>query len=555
MKKSSKNTIFLIIFILILILGISLIFVFGFNYGGWNIPTFGGNTNNNTNYVPPLDDGTDRKVEYHDQNEKIEARFTYQDLNEANNSPITPSKTNLGEEVNILVVPVEFSDSEFSYQRRLINFGEKELNTIEASFNGEINENTYRESVASYYDKTSYGNLNLNFEITDVYHPLMKASAFLNKEGDDSIEGSTDLITEMLTRGLTIDNEPVDLLDDHYDLNNDDFIDGMWIIYNCKDEKFVNNGLGTTHFWAYTTNYIGSKSLSNYNFRYANCALSFLYDDDSNGQDAHTLIHETGHMLGLDDYYSYDYDAQFGYMGGVDMMDANIGDHSAFSKFSLGWIEPTVMYQNETNITLKPFQKSGEALIIPSSYFNDSAFSEYLILEYQTPTGLNELDANTRYHNKNYPLAYSYGLAIYHVDARLALHEVELDTGMASIDRYLDETSQNIPEIKQNSLNSAEAYMVANSNTNSFNPDYGDDYEFALVKLVSKQRLIYRPGTGIGEEAKTKADLYQKFDSFGEEQLNIYFPDGCFNNGTPISSLRIEVNEMNENSINLTINR
>ena len=169
MKKSSKNTIFLIIFILILILGISLIFVFGFNYGGWNIPTFGGNTNNNTNYVPPLDDGTDRKVEYRDQNEKIEARFTYQDLNEANNSPITPSKTNLGEEVNILVVPVEFSDSEFSYQRRLINFDKKELNAIEASFNGEINENTYRESVASYYDKTSYGNLNLNFEITDVY--------------------------------------------------------------------------------------------------------------------------------------------------------------------------------------------------------------------------------------------------------------------------------------------------------------------------------------------------------------------------------------------------
>ncbi len=555
MKKSSKNTIFLIIFILILILGISLIFVFGFNYGGWNIPTFGGNTNNNTNYVPPLEDGTNREVEYRDENEKIDARFTYQDLNEANNAPITPSKTSQNEEVNILVVPVEFSDSDDSYKKRLINFDEQELNAIEASFNGEINGNTYWESVSSYYDETSYGNLNLNFEITDVYHPLMEASRFLSLEGDDSIRGSHNLISEMLTRGLTIDNEPVDLLDSRYDINNDDFIDGMWIIYNCKDEKFVNNGLGTTHFWAYTTNYNGSGDLRNYNFRYANCALSFLYDGNHNGQDAHTLIHETGHMLGLDDYYSYDYDAEFGYMGGVDMMDANIGDHSAFSKFSLGWIEPTVMYQNETTITLKPFQESGDALIIPSSYFNDSAFSEYLILEYQTPTGLNEKDSKTRYHNNRYPLAYSYGLAIYHVDARLALHEVEIDTGMASIDKYLDENSQNIPKIKQNTSGNVEEYLVANSNTNSFNPDYGDEYEFALVKLVSKQRLIYRPGTGIGEEAKTNADLYQEFDSFGEEQLDIYFPDGCFNNGTPINSLRIEVNEMNENGINLTINR
>jgi len=57
--------------------------------------------------------------------------------------------------------------------------------------------------------------------------------------------------------------------------------------------------------------------------------------------DAHMLVHETGHMLGLEDYYSYS--GLENPCGGVDMMDLNVGDHDAYSKMVLGWVNPYVV--------------------------------------------------------------------------------------------------------------------------------------------------------------------------------------------------------------------
>jgi len=54
------------------------------------------------------------------------------------------------------------------------------------------------------------------------------------------------------------------------------------------------------------------------------------------------VIHETGHALGLPDYYDYDDKVgPRGGVGGLDMMDNNWGDHNPFSKWLLGWLELT----------------------------------------------------------------------------------------------------------------------------------------------------------------------------------------------------------------------
>ena len=50
--------------------------------------------------------------------------------------------------------------------------------------------------------------------------------------------------------------------------------------------------------------------------------------------DAHTVVHETGHALGLLDYYSTGYDGSTP-AAGIDMMDHNVGDHNAYSKWTL----------------------------------------------------------------------------------------------------------------------------------------------------------------------------------------------------------------------------
>ena len=555
MKGNIKNIVLLVTCVCAVGVGIGSIFIFGFNNGNL-LPDVPSN-NPGTSHVL-IDDGSGMQTEYQESNRTNKAAFTYLDVNESAHSPITPSSG----DVNILVVPVNFDLYDIRpYERpSYIDFNEGDyLEAMEYTFNGSSSldgANPYWESVSSYYEKSSYRNLHFNFEITDPFTPEMSASEFLSKEdltsSSSSVGGSQALITDILEHGLTKNDVPIDIFDSKYDRNEDGYIDGMWLIYNVIDGDLVSSE--SQPFWAYTTNYLAKATdtetgeIKIVGTRYANCALSFLYDDSTLGYDAHTIIHETGHMLGLDDYYSYDNSGNYGYLGGIDMMDLNIGDHSAFSKYALGWIEPTVIYKNDTTITLKPFEDTGEALIIPSSYYNDSAFSEYLILEYETPTGLNELDATKKYRNA-YPLAFSNGLAIYHVDARLIKHEIQ--NGYYTCSDYLSENENSVPEVEVRGSREY-VYLVGNSNTPSYN---GISDEYALVRLISKERTLYSENPKTSRVGSTRRDLYQAGDSFGTDQVDMFFSHNTFNNGTPINNVSIKVTSMNDEGITLHISR
>ena len=205
-------------------------------------------------------------------------------------------------------------------------------------------------------------------------------------------------------------------------------------------------------------------------------------------------------------------------------------------------------HQDDTTITLKPFESSGGALIIPSSYYNDSAFSEYLILEYKTPTGLNKLDATEKYRNA-YPLAFSNGLAIYHVDARLIEHQIQ--DGYYTCGDYLSENESSVPEVEVRDSREY-VYLVGNSNTPSYN-GISDDY--ARVRLISKERTLYSENPKTSRVGSTRRDLYQAGDSFGTDQIDMFFSHNTFNNGTPINNISIEVTAMNEEGITLHISR
>lgn len=383
-----------------------------------------------------------------------DTRFTYDDVfSSGETEGVIPS---IGSP-NIIVVPVNFTDLVSIYDFN----NEQSINRLNAAFNGtnEDHTNSYSHSLRSFYNESSYGLLDMNFIISDVFVPSFKSSSFISKESKTDGGGTYAILEEFYKKGK-INGQSINFKDSKYDINNDGFVDGIWLIYNDNRSSTSDNYWPYT-YWYYALDSQGNIIDSDVNLScYANCSAYFTYEDSNVGEDYHTLVHETGHMLGLDDYYITDSTSDMSAIGGLDMMDYNVGDHNAFSKYALNWVEPYLL-KGEGTITLKPFESSGDCLIVPSSYFNNSAFSEYLIFEYYTPTGLNKLDATNAYPNRDLYFSKN-GIRIFHVDARLAKLDYSNSKGYYFSGSYLDMNSSSL------SASGYSYYAVGASNTPTY---------------------------------------------------------------------------------------
>lgn len=495
----------------------------------------------------PDDNNDDQNFNEVEQVEGAYSKFNYMDLNSSADYPVTPSKGT----VNVLVVPVEFKD--------LTSYTTSNLELIENAFNGSNSDGTtsYWESCKSFYKKSSNGALNFNFEVTDVFIPNMTASKF-NSYADDYGTESSMLLDEISKSGLTKDSAKIDLNSSKYDSNKDGYIDGIWLIYNATNYQDV---YGKLKYWAYTTDYYSEANYAAPFGKYANGSILFLSESgqlpkDSTKADAHTVIHETGHMLGLDDYYDYANNNQYSYTGQLDMMDLNIGDHDAFSKYALGWTKAMVIDEKAT-LTLKPFATSYDSIILPSGTYNGSAFSEYIIVEYYTPEGLFKQDSESKYGGitSSYPYFFKEsGLRIYHVDARLAIFNASMNFfGQISYEFGSYITDTNLTSIPGYSGTDTAASWTVISHTNSPNDTSRNKDGEALIELVSSQNE-----TLYGKRGANDNDLYTKNKSdgyaFSATNQSKYFTNGKFNDGSEMNYV-ITINGTNEEGINLTIDR
>ncbi len=427
-------------------------------------------------------------------------RFTYSSLFENLDCYGIPSKGN----PNILVVPVEFSDLKSTY-----SFTKANLQTLDAAFNGnkENHENDYADSLRSFYKKSSYNKLDMNFVITDPLIPSITSSTFVSLESSSSsqAQGSYNIVEELYQKG-TINNQKINFHDSKYDYNSDGYVDGVWFIYNDDRYETVEN------FWAYTFWYYSAEN-TNINIScFANMSAFFLYEGTKTGQDYHTLVHETGHMLGLDDYYMTDSNATSA-IGGLDMMDYNIGEHNAFSKFALGWVEPYVV-TDSTTIILKPFESSGDCIIIPTSTFNDSAFSEFIILEYYTPTGLNYLDSHVAYSTRPKYFTKS-GVRMFHIDARLMELKYNYSTGYEPTGNYLPSDATSIP-YTYNSY-----YQVSGANSKSYRLSNYD-----LIQAITKDNRLTTNGSITNNNS-----LFVQGNKFDPSTYTKFFTNSKMHNG------------------------
>ena len=121
-----------------------------------------------------------------------------------------------------------------------------------------------------------------------------------------------------------------------YDNDGDGEIDYFVVIWTGPDNGWAN------FWWGYQTGFSdGSLPARRQAPRQATRGSGSRKPTGGRLRRRYVVIHETGHALGLPDYYDYDDTVgPRGGVGGLDMMDANRGDHNCFSKFLLDWMTP-----------------------------------------------------------------------------------------------------------------------------------------------------------------------------------------------------------------------
>ena len=489
-------------------------------------------------------------------------KITLSEVGDMNQVVYTPST---GKQ-KLLVVPVMFSDVSLEDLQKAsdeynwdVDYSSKEKvkSNIEKTFFGESNETGW-ESVKSYMNKSSYGKLELSGTVTDFYQSsyTLKDYLALTGSGDlkDYYQPSWTMVDDVAK--WVMDNHPE--YKDEYDQNKDGFIDGIWMVYMAPNSgkdmdqdsgeyewyksylgKSYNNYVDYTdeenpvdkvnnEMWAYVywnyNNYSKEEQGTPYVYGWAG------YDFSAEGYgkdvlDAHTFIHETGHMLGLEDYY--DYSQESSPLGSVDMHDANIGDDNAYSKYLLDWVSPEVKWEKGT-YTLKPFESSGNCFLLPRSTFGDSPFDEYILLEFYTPTGLNEKDSTeTGYPGNGIKTFTKEGVKVLHVDSRLAKVDVAKEKVVAFTNQFYDDENYYT--------------ILAHSNTVAYNAVEGD--ESRLLTLVSSKHTgenYYYPITFTA----TDEDLFHK-----DDVLPSTFK---FNDGTELG-YTVTIGERTSEGITITI--
>ncbi|MCM1289463.1 MAG: InlB B-repeat-containing protein [Corallococcus sp.] len=304
---------------------------------------------------------------------------------------------------DVLVIPVEFTDALYT---------EKQLSDLDLAFNDTTGATGW-ESVKSFYNKSSDGKLNLNFSIVGVNFGY-KGQIF--NTGDKSTNYSkTDDEKPLIERALAqLDAAGADL--SKFDSNGDGCIDAVYMMYSRDFDNTGNADL----WWAYVY-YYGTNSNETYSvdgvqpYFYFWASQNFMYDDTTSSVpiNAETFIHETGHLLGLDDYYDYEENTGSDQgVGGAAMMDYNMGDHDPYSKLMLGWITPTVISSTTAGATinLSDTDKNNDVLLIRLDSGTDY-LCEYLLIDVYNNTGLNAWRTSRLYGGA------SFGARIFHISS------------------------------------------------------------------------------------------------------------------------------------------
>lgn len=243
-------------------------------------------------------------------------------------SPLFPSGMAKTGSAKVIGLLVDFPDREFE------EGDDKEA--FEGIINGQSskeNSNYPFESLSAYYERASYGKLKIT---GDVYE-------YTAENNRDYYNYKAEILFDEALKYL--DNAGVDF--DQYDANEDGRLDCVYL-------HFAGENTGWNSDWWSKAWYgpggavVDEKEAFN---------RVYLHCPSNTEEGLHTIIHETGHVLGLPDLYNY-VSSSIGRTGTLtwDLMDNNTGDINGYFKWLLGWITDDQILRvvaNEDGIVVK----------------------------------------------------------------------------------------------------------------------------------------------------------------------------------------------------------
>ncbi len=221
---------------------------------------------------------------------------------------------------------------------------------------GQGNENHYPyESLKSFYERSSYDKLHIEGDVYGWYRAANNRSSYT-----DDAEG---LIEEAMayyhSQGARFDK---------YDNDGNGQVEYFAVFWTGPDT-------GWATFWWGWQGYFYDNEFSIDGITLGD--FSWQWEEVNPG----TIIHETGHALGLPDYYDYDDSTgPRGGTGGLDIMDGVWGDHNGYSKWVLGWLTPQVVTDAQ-EITLTPLSTTPSAVVMARDFNGSGWDGEFFLIQ------------------------------------------------------------------------------------------------------------------------------------------------------------------------------
>ena len=262
------------------------------------------------------------------------------------------------------------------------------------------------ESLHDYYARSSYQTLDIEGTTFAWYHCPRTRDSVAGLPSPVDLSAEQGLIKEAL---LAADAAGQDF--SQYDNNDDGTIDAFNVFWTGPPGEW------STFWWGHKTTFtdetfrLDGKALGAYTWQWSNPTGS------ETDIDARTVIHEFGHVLGLPDYYDY-----WSPMGppqwvstDFDMMAGDEYDHNAFSKYLLGWIDPSIIEGDVRSVSLGQAETSADAAIIMPAASSHVPFGEFFMVENRQPVGNDIVPLGAL----SSPVLHG-GLAIWHVDSSVS---------------------------------------------------------------------------------------------------------------------------------------